>query len=246
MFKFIVIFSLIFCGKKNVADCTASSSAICSERTPDENARIALNNKDYLTAIQILETLATNEPTVYTRFPLLAAAYAAQSGFDIFKAAQNTASSSNLLATVKVFIPTPGSVSDADYKNSVLIMKKSVDRLKAIPPENRAITSSDKYSTSAILQLTLYQAAYSIMYLSQFAFSAASPTTVDINKLKTLTDADAKIIIDSLVDAGASFSGQSGQQLKTSIDSALATINAQPGVTLKDKISTYVQTQNSP
>ncbi len=246
MNKIFVFFLMFSCGKKNVADCTANSSAICSERTADENAQIALENKDYSTAVQLLEDLVTKEPTVYTRFPLLSAAYAALSGFDILKAAQNTSSSGNLLLTVKAFIPTPGTVSDSDYKISLANMKKSVDRLKLIPDANRSATSGDKYSTSAVLQLTLYQSAYSIMYLSQFAFSAASPNAVDVNKLATMTEDDAKTIINSLVDAGAAFSGQTGAALKASIDKALVTINAQPGATLKDKVSAYVKVQNSP
>ena len=244
--KYIFLVVILSCGKKNIAECTDTSSAICSERTPDENARLALEQKDYATAAQILEDLVSKEPTVYSRFPLLAAAYAAQSGFDIFKAAQKTSDSSSLLATVRTFIPTPGSVSDADYKTALQTMKKSVDKLKSIPAASRLATSSDKYAASAVLQLTLYESAYSIMYLSQFAFSAANPNTVDVSKLSTMTESDAKTIIDSLADAGASFGGQSGQQLKTSIDSALATINSQPGATLKDKVSAYVQAQNKP
>src|SRR5262245_34178212 len=77
-------------GEKNAADCDGGLPGVpCSEKTPDEKARAALDAKDYDTAIEILDQLIKDEPGVYDRFPLAAAAHAGRAGISIFALAQS-------------------------------------------------------------------------------------------------------------------------------------------------------------
>lgn len=236
------------CGTKNAADCDGGQAGVpCSERTQDEEARLALERGDYESAVTILEKLVADQPENYQRFALLAAAYAAKAGFDLFKAASqgNTTSSESggLTSSVGKFLPTPQQQGDTKYAESIVTMGKAVATLKAIPAAKRSATATEKYSTSAALQLTLYTVAYSVMYMNKFAYSSTTGA-FDPSKLATMTAADAAAILGALADAGASYGGESGEALKTSIDKALTDINGQPGASDNDKLQSYIATNS--
>src|SRR5687768_15328272 len=71
-------------GESNVADCEDPKPGVpCSELTTEEQARQALNDGDYDTAVTLFTELVAEEPDDYQLRAVLGAAYAARAGFDI-------------------------------------------------------------------------------------------------------------------------------------------------------------------
>lgn len=221
------------CGKVNLFDCdTGRAKSKCTKRTKDEDARIALDNGDMTTAVKLLKELVEADPTNYKRYPLLSAAYAGKSGFDILNiVTANFGGTASLVQTMTSFLPTPITKGDL-YEQSLEDMDFSVDTLTAIPAEYRESTSADKYASSAVLQLTLYQAAYGIMLLNKFTYST---TEYDASKLSSMTAEDAAKILAAL--AGAAGAAGAG----ASATAAMAAIQAQPGATDQEKLAAWSQ-----
>ena len=221
------------CGSKNFFDCDGGyARSKCVHRTKDEDARIALDNGDLDTAVRLLSELVSAEPENYQRYPLLAAAYAGKSGFDILNVVTaNFGGSNSLIQVMSDFLPTPISRGEL-YDQSLSDMDASVQTLVAIPAELRLSTSSDKYAASAALQLTLYQAAYGVMLLNKFTYSA---TAYDPSQLSNMTAADAAAILAAF--AGAASSAGAG----ASATAAIAAIQSQPGATDQEKIAAWSQ-----
>lgn len=219
------------CGTANLFDCQEGrAKSKCTKRTKDEDARIALDKGDMVTAVKLLQELVDAEPEEYTRYPLLAAAYAGKSGFSILSVVTaNFGGEASLVKTMTEFLPTPLTKGD-EYEQSLTDMKKSCDTLTTIPEALRSATSADKYATSAVLQSTLYQAAYGIMLLNKFTYST---TEYDPSKLSTMTAEDAANILASLA-AAAGAAGAGGSATK-----ALAAIEAQPGGTTQEKLAAW-------
>lgn len=233
-------------GDANVADCEEGKKQVpCSERTKEEDARKALDEGDLDTAIALLTELIAEEPDNYARNPLLAAAYASRAGFDILNVAKAKFSSGgSLLETMTSFLPDPKDRGAAGYELSLGDMKGGVDVLRLIPTDKLAETSAEKYAASAVLQLTLYQAAYSIMYLNKFAISAETGT-VDLNQLATMSEEDALIVLENLAAAG-SIPGSDDPALQTKVNEALADIKNQDGTTNSDKLKAFVAKEQAP
>ena len=145
---------------------------------------------------------------------------------------------------MKNFLPDPVALTETEYQESLNTMKKGVDILNVIPAEKRALTSGERYAASASLQLTLYQSAYSVMYINKFAYSAASGTTLDISKLESMTDADAEAILANLAAAGSVQQGENGQAVSTAVAGAQAAIDATEGATTKEKLVNYMKLKN--
>ena len=120
-------------------------------------------------------------------------------------------------------------------------MDTAVGWLRRVPADKLAPTSTESYAGSGALQLTLYSAAYSVMYLNQFTISADTGT-FDPALLETMTEEDALIVLNSLAAAG----GQGGDEaLNTKITEALASIDGQPGASNKDRLAAFIdQEQN--
>ena len=228
-----VILSLNSCGTKNLFDCDGGyARSKCVQRTKEEDARIAMDNGDLDTAVTLLSELVAEDPTNYKRYPLLAAAYAGKSGFDILNiVTANFGGSNSLIQTMTDFLPTPMTRGSL-YDQSLTDMDSSVKTLTAIPAEYRDSTSSDKYATSAVLQLTLYQAAYGVMLLNKFTYST---TAYDPSQLSNMTAADAAAILAAF--AGAAGSTGAG----SSATAAIAAIQAMPGATDQEKIAAWSQ-----
>lgn len=229
----IMIFSS--CGQKNAFDCNGGiAKSKCSQRTKLEDARIALDHGDMDTAIKLLSELITDEPENYERYPLLAAAYAARSGLDVLNiVTANFGGNSSILQTMSAVIPTPASMGDS-YPKSLDDMNEANVTLLAIPESFRSATSSDKYAASAVLQLTMYQSAYAVMYLNKFTYSS---TGYDPSLLSSMTADDAAAILNSLASAGAASGGAAGSAAQAAIDA----IMAQPGATDAEKIAAWSQ-----
>ncbi len=234
---FVIFLSLLFtsCGQKNAFDCDGGiAKSKCSQRTKLEDARIALDAGDLDTAIRLLNELITDEPTAYEKYPLLAAAYAGRSGLEILDiVTANFGGNSSMLETMSSLIPTPTTLGDA-YPKSLDDMNAANQTLLAIPEALRSATSSDKYAASAILQITLYQSAYAVMYLNKFTYSTSG---YDPSLLSAMTADDAAAILSSLVAAGAASGGAAG----SAAQAAIAAIQGQPGATDAEKIAAWSQ-----
>lgn len=219
------------CGTANLFDCKdGRAKSKCTKRTKDEDARIALDNGDMTTAVALLQELVDAEPEEYTRYPLLAAAYAGKSGFNILNVVSaNFGGADSIVKTMTSFLPTPVSKGDG-YEDSLTNMNTSVTRLVSIPEDRRAVTSADKYATSAVLQLTLYRAAYAIMLLNKYSYST---TEYDPSKLSSMTAEDAEKIL-AILSSAAGDSGAGAAARK-----AQAAIEAQPGATTQEKLAAW-------
>jgi hypothetical protein len=246
------------CGKDNIADCDKGNKKVpCSARTDDENARIALDDGDFDTAVTLLDDLIAKEPDKYARYPLAAAAHAGRAGISILSLAQSqlasgtgsgsssgSGSGGGLFDAVGQFLPDPVALGDAAYDARVTDMAAAVAKLNAIPADLRATTSSEAYASSATLQLGLYSAVYSVMYLNKFAVTVATTGALDPDKLNSMTDADASAILGSLT-AAAESQAAGNPALQTKVNDALAQIQAQSGSTDKEKLQALLATQTA-
>jgi hypothetical protein len=232
-------------GSENAADCETGLTAMpCTERTADENARLALDDGDYDRAVKLLAQLVADEPDVYTRYPLLAAAYAGRAGVSVLQLAMQAGDSSggsgsSLTDALTAFLPTPAALGAEAYAASLADVKAAVDLLNAIPEGILAETSGEAYASSASFQLTLYQSAYAVMYLNQFVISAATGA-FDPASLAAMTEADALVVIESLAAAGSLAAGESGAAYQAKVNGALAEIQSQEGATSQEKVQAYV------
>ena len=231
-------------GTANVFDCTAARRVSkCTPITDEEKAHKDLDAGDYDNAITLLIDLIAKEPTKYQRYPVLAAAYAARAGLDIFNISQAKFSSGgSIFDQLSGYIPTPkdkGALFDA----SLADMKAATSTLKGMPAEFLA-QSADRYAASANLQLSLYQTAYGVMYLDKFAISQTSGK-VDINQLKTMTEADAVTVLASLKSAADVPAANNNPALQSKINDTLGKIAAQKGSTQSERIQAYVAAQQS-
>ncbi len=233
-------------GEANVADCEEGKKQVpCSERTKEEEARKALDDGDLDSAIALLTELIAEEPDNYGLNPLLGAAYASRAGFDILNVAKSKfASGGSLIEQMTSFLPDPADKGAEGYDLSLGDMKSSVDVLRLIPSDKLADTTAEKYAASAVLQLTLYQAAYSIMYLNKFAISATTGQ-VDLDQLATMTDEDALIILENLAAAGQ-IPGSEDPALQQRVNEALADIRNQDGNTDRDRLRAFVEKEQAP
>lgn len=223
------------CGSQNFFDCDGGYAASkCARLTPDEQARVALDRGELSEAIEILTDLVASDPTNYQRYPLLAAAYAGRSGFDLFNiVSANFGGDQSILSVMESFVPTPTDLGSS-YEQSLTDMGASVAALLAIPAEYRSSVSGDKYASSAVLQLTLYQSAYGVMYLNKFTYGASG---YDPLLLATMTADDAVIILNAFLGAATAAGGEAA----TSANSAIAAIQAQPGASDLERLAAWSQ-----
>ena len=237
---------LVSCGTNgdNLADCDNEKAWTCEEGDPDERARKAIDAGDLAGGVEILEGLINAEPTQWSRYPLYAAGLAGLAGFDIFNALRGQlAGSGDVFDLMRGFLPSPATMSAAAYSEALNRMQKSVDALTQIPADQRSSANPEPWGASAAFQLTLYQSAWSVMYLNQFAYSATSGAAIDLDRLQTMTDADAAAILAGLSAAASSQAGEQGTQVATAIASAQQAIAAQPGSTDRERLVSWMQTR---
>ena len=238
----------VSCGG-NLGDCSGSPRILpCKPKTPEETARRAMKNHDFDAAVAALvpetEALVADESLSeaqrYRLHPLLSAAYSGRSGFSILTAVQSPSSGTGggLIDQMSSFVPSPQGIEPATYSLRIEDMRLATVTLQHIPATLLVALKDDSYGKSAALQLTLYQAAYSIMLMNQFILS---PSTggFDPSRLSSMTDADAEAILNALSGAGQ-VPGAQSPELQAKIDSALATIDASPGESRRDKLADYL------
>lgn len=224
------------CGSGNFFDCNEGyASSQCERLTKDEQARLALDRNDMDSAVELLTELIAEEPSNYQRYPLLAAAYAGKSGLDLFNVVTaDFGGSSSILQVMESFLPMPDELGSS-YNDSLTDMSSAVSTLLAIPESLRSSTSSDKFAASAVLQLTLYQSAYGVMYLNKFTYGAGG---YDPSLLASMTPEDAVIILNAFIGA-ASAAGGGGAS--SSATAAISAIQSQPGATDRERLAAWSQ-----
>ena len=241
-----IVVSWSCAGSNNLWDCDKGFSRIkCDRPTSEEQARRHLNNKEFTEAIDLLVTAVEAEPENYLRYPLLAAAYAGRGGIDILGIARKQLSTGESpLQSFSAFLPTPSSVDATTYQTNLGDVGLAVSTLNTIPVAILTDTSAFEYSASALLQLTIYQSSYSIMYLNQFIIS---PTTgsISIAQMENMTDEEAAQVLANLVAVSQLPGASSNSQMQTAVAGIVDSINGQSGDSTKDKIRAYVATQQS-
>lgn len=235
----IVVMSLIGCRAENNLDCeTASAGVPCSDRTKDEDARVALNNGDLETAVVLLKELVEAEPLVYKRYPLLAAALAGRAGLDIFNIVQaDFGGSTPLIETMGAFLPNPSTKGDA-FEDSLADMSEAVSTLKAVPADLRSDISGDSFAASCSVQLILYQSAYATMLINKYTYGSSG---FDPSKLSEMTAEDAALILSQLLSAAQTATGSSGEAASAAVQKTYDSIQGQSGANDQEKIAAYVK-----
>lgn len=238
------------CGRNSLAACKGTlaeelKQKNCVKKSPDERAVLAFNEGDYALAQSLLEELIAAEPDQFFRYPRLAAVYSVQGGFDLFDLANIKGggdSNGGFFGSVSEFLPTPDPENLPDFKDKVTKIGQAVHLLEAIPADNRTVGSTF-YAASASLQLTLYQTAYSIMYLNQFAVPVtAGSTQIDPERLSSLTIEDAKIILNNL-GAAAKNAETTDPATAAKITGIVAAINSQDGGDSRQNLIAFMQSQ---
>ena len=238
----ICLLAFIACQKDiNVYDCEDGNSNVkCVEQTPDDQARVALDNSDWDTAIKILKELTEEEPDVYGRFTLLSAAYAGKAGFRILDiASAQFSGGGSFVDQMGAFLPDKDLLGDVAYTKSVSNMGLAVDALEDIPAAKLATTSAEEYASSGRFQLSLYQSAYSVMFLNQFSGEGGDFSE---ESLQDMSEEDAILVIENLQAAAAQ---DPDGPMAAALEEALAGIESQDGATDKEKLADFLAAQGN-
>jgi hypothetical protein len=240
------------CGK-NLGDCGASPRLIpCTQKTPEDIARQAMADHDYDLAVETLEprveTLkadsSLSDQEKFRLHPLLAAAFAGRAGFSVFSALQSQPSSGGsqgnggIIGQMSSFVPSPTGLSEATYRSMIADMGSATVLLKEIPENLLADTQGESFGKSAVLQLTLYLSAHSVMIMNQFILSPATGA-FDASRLASMSDADAEAILNSLTSA-SQVPGAENPEVKNKVEDALSAIDASPGESRREKLQDYL------
>ena len=241
----LLLLSGLSCGQKSFVDCEEEldigdpDRTVCVAKTDDEVAMLALNNGNLTKAQTLLEKLIEENPTDWFRYPRLAAVYARQGGFDLINIIDIKGGGGGFLGVVGEFLPTPNPDDITSYVALVEKVGLAKDTLLLMPSTER-IPGDTLYGASAEIQLTLYQTAYSIMFMNQFALPSSDGSgDLDPERLEEMTPEDAAVILDNLAQASRN-SEQSDPETAAKIDAALEEIDAFPGADNKEKIVNYL------
>lgn len=222
----LLLLLLLACG-------TSTKAKPYAELSKDEQARKALDELDYETAVEIFKELVEAEPEEYERYRLLAAAYAALGGFDIIEAAKSNiggSASGSLLDSLSAFLPADPSAVQLES------MRLAKETLLAMPPEYRSRTNSEvSYASGAAIQLEFYQSAYSIMLLNQFT-EVGVDGKLDPSKLNSMTDAD----VDAILSNFASVAATGTEGVPAAAQAVLAQVDQQEGASQREKLINYM------
>jgi len=227
------------CGTDSLVDCAHKTqfSQNCSEQTRDEQAVLALNAGDLTTAQSLLEGLIAQYPDEYFRYPRLAVVYAEQGGFDLLSVTQlQTSAAKDITELIGEFLPSPAKLTKNEYEEVLTKMFEAKELLLEMPGAERTKSEDYYYGASAELQLTLYQSAYSIMFMNKFAVSPES--------LADLTLDDAITIIENLKDAALN-AGKVSPETAEKIEEALAQIDSAEGADNKEKLEAFIKAKGN-
>ncbi len=219
---------------------TESKARPYADLTASEKARIALDAKDFETAINLYKELIASDPLDYESYRFLSTAYAEQGGFDILKAVAGTlgGGSANLLKSIGSFLPDDP--TDAQIES----IRLSTEILLSLPVERRSYDHPEvPTASSGAQQLEFYQTAYSVIYINKFT-QVSGDGTLDPTKLDTMTDADVDNILNNFeAIAAASGEGQSDIVAKGA-EEFISQLDGTPGDTRREKLVNYLATHS--
>lgn len=204
------------------------------EFTAKENARIALDAKDFPEAIRLYAEIIAGNPEDYESYRFLASAYAEQGGFDLLGAISGTLkqNSGSLLDTLSSFLPTEPTALQ------IASLGLAKDTLLLLPAERRSPDHPEfETASSAAQQLQFYQTAYSLVYLKQFT-QVTEAGSLDPARLETMTDADVDTILDNFQ---AIADGQGGGVVAEGVQDFISQLDAAPGGTRREKLLAYLE-----
>lgn len=233
----LLILGLVLTFMVENACSTKNAGEAYSEMSDDDKAKQALDEGRYDDAISQYDALVTSEPEDYSRYPLLAAAYAARAGIDILNSLSSTLQSSgggSAFDTLGNFVPS--SPSDDQMSD----VEAAIATLEKMPSDHRNGDGTYAYSAGAALQYTLFQTMHSVMIMNRFAVKTSSGA-IDPASLEQMTDAEVDAILDGLTAAAtASPDNLQGQAVSTVINQTMAGVDAQDGTTRKEKLIAYM------
>lgn len=223
--------------------CNTKSKAMpYAELTEEEKARIALDAKDFPTAISLYKSLVENKPTDYENYRFLSAAYAELGGFDILKAVAGTIAnagkggSSSLLDSISKFLPSDPT------DEQIAALKSATEVLTSLPVEQRSYEHPEvPTSSSGAQQLEFYQAAYSLIYINKFT-KVTDAGSLDPSKLESMTEEDVNNILDNF---GAIAATAGGGAIAEGADALIRQLESAPGETRRDKLLNYLSTHSN-
>lgn len=218
-----------------------------TENTPEEEARIKLEEKDYDGAITAYEALIAENPTEYKYYPLLATAYAANAGVKIIDMVQAQIDSggsggAGIFDTMGTFVP------DDPTDAQMTSLNTAIDWLESMPTDHRSDAGLYEYSAEASLSLTLYLAASSSMLLKRYqppevtnAEGEEEPAEFTREDLEEMSDEEVDALLDNLDTIAAQDSStEANQAVEAQVEATLESIEAQEGATQKEKLINYL------
>ena len=245
---FLSTVGIVVCcsGLESLVDCpegeeVSSTTGQCVPQSEDEKAVLAMNSGDLDTAQTILETLIAEEPEVYIRYPRLATVYALQGGVDLLEIAQSQSEGGGGggggLGDIGAYLPEPDPNDMASYEAKVVKIGLAKDTLLRVP-------EVDLNELKAKFQLSIYQSAYSVMYMNQFVLPKA-PGSDEISEesIENLTPEAAVEIISNLRDSRVNIADED-PEAAAKIDAVLIEIDSQEGGTDEEKLQEFLKQQN--
>lgn len=218
------------CGTENIA-------SSYTPLTKEEKAKEALKNEDFELAIKLFQAAIKDEPDNYALFRYLAAAQAGLAGFKVYDAIadQFTGDDQNadLMVSLSQSLPADPSSKQLD------LLSQAIDTLLLIPEAERDPSNSKKneFAKTIATQISIYQSAYSIMYLNRFN-QKLDDGSIDRQRLESMTDEDAEAIIASLQAVAESAEDPA---LANDVTKILQEIEAKEGASQRDKLIRYLE-----
>ena len=202
----------------------------------EQEARKALDAKDWDAAILLYEDLKTEEPERFDLYTLHATCLAGSAGIaildvllDQIASAASGATGGGVLGLVSSLVPEGATSEDTNSLNS------AIELLDEVP--DSALDDDSELSAAILLQLTLYSSIHAAMVMDQVLGIDANGTP-DPAALEDMTPAEAASVIDALLQAGSV--GDPDSPLTQAMAEAAAEINAAEGATTQEKLENFL------
>ena len=218
----------------------------CASLTPAEQARIALDDREYATA-EALYAKAIKEANAdpagqnlldYNWYALQAAAIAGQANFDLQVALAQLSSlngDQGLLEQTALFVPSIKGQTEEAYQVAVGNMLRAFDTLGSVP--------SSEVSSSVRIQKLLYGTSFTVMQLNLLTINASSGL-FDPSKAAEMTDEQAIAILHTIGRLAADqLSDEQAGLLQVGLEGALTQIEEGSGSTTKEKLLDFLGAQ---
>lgn len=218
------------CGTENLAK-------PYTKLTTAEQGREALRKQDFELAIDLFEKAIEEEPENYALLRYLAASYAAFAGFDVFEvlASKFGEDFADLFDSMALFLPADPSPDQLeDLNTAIQILQSLPDEWK--DPSNEEILSSK----STAIQISLYQTAHALMYMSRFNQKLGGGE-LDRDRLDTMTLEDAEAILASLE---AVVQSSASPDLAEDVAKVLDDVEQLEGENSREKLISYIESKS--